>query len=243
MQPRPVSGVGVLDKASAILSMIERHPATLSQLVAFSGLPRPTVHRIAVALERLDLLARDIQGRFVLGHRLGHMSVGAQRDRLVQVADEVLADLSLRTGMVARLHRRRDNLHICIASSKDAVTGVESLPVGTARPAKAGPIAQTLLAWEDPEDLYEGLRDARFNAAQLSLVRQRGWAYGPDGSESGLVLAVPVWGGENRVVAALVLAGSQIRMPDVPTRALRGTAIDAATELGDALPHPGRSVA
>ncbi|MFI5081655.1 MAG: helix-turn-helix domain-containing protein, partial [Streptosporangiales bacterium] len=50
------SGVGVLDKSVAVLTTLESGPASLAQLVAATGLARPTAHRIAVALERHRLV-------------------------------------------------------------------------------------------------------------------------------------------------------------------------------------------
>ena len=65
------SGVGVLDKAAVVLAALESGPATLASLVQATGLARPTAHRLAVALEHHRLVARDMQGRFMLGPRLG----------------------------------------------------------------------------------------------------------------------------------------------------------------------------
>ena len=59
-----VSGVGVLDKAVAILAALEPRPATLSQLVELTGLSRATAHRLAQALGRHGLVERDVDGRF-----------------------------------------------------------------------------------------------------------------------------------------------------------------------------------
>ena len=61
------SGVGVLDKAALVLSALESGPATLAGLVGATGLARPTAHRLAVALEHHRMVARDMQGRFILG--------------------------------------------------------------------------------------------------------------------------------------------------------------------------------
>ncbi|WP_308120312.1 IclR family transcriptional regulator [Streptomyces bambusae] len=237
---RPMSGVGVLDKASVLLDIVEGGPATLAELVTLSGMSRPTTHRIAVALERLGMLTRDVQGRFVLGPRLGLLSVEARRDRLAQAAAPVLADLRTRTGLDARLYRRRGTLQICVAAASVGVAGPETDAVGTARPASAGPAAQVLFAWEEPEELYEGLCRARFTAAHLALVRRQGWAYGNEPMVPGAVsLAVPVRTGTGGVAAALVLTGRSARMPAAPDRALSGAAVDAAVALGDAL-LPGR---
>ncbi|MDJ0382253.1 IclR family transcriptional regulator C-terminal domain-containing protein [Streptomyces sp. G-G2] len=232
-QPR-ISGVGVLDKASVLLAIVEDGPATLAELVTISGLTRPTAHRIAQALERLDLLTRDHCGRYVLGTRLGNIAVEAQRDRLVRAALPVLADLAALTGLDARIFRRRGEKQFCVATSVDPLSLTDCIPVGTARPAKAGAASQVLLAWEEPEELYEGLRGARFTAAQLALVRRRGWAHGPDTAVPEAVsIAVPVRAKENRVVCALVLTGKRPRMPAEPNRALLGAVIDAASRLCD----------
>src|ERR1700744_5394719 len=87
------SGVGVLDKAVSVLAAVESGPATLAQLVAATGLARPTTHRIAVALEPHRLLTRDVQGRFVLGPRVGELASAAGEDRLLAVAQPVLTPL------------------------------------------------------------------------------------------------------------------------------------------------------
>ena len=78
------SGVGVLDKAASVLSALEAGPATLAQLVAATHLARPTAHRLAVALEHHRLVARDMQGRFVLGPRLAGEYVGPHSVELFQ---------------------------------------------------------------------------------------------------------------------------------------------------------------
>ena len=80
------SGVGVLDKAASVLSALEAGPATLAQLVAATHLARPTAHRLAVALEHHRLVARDMQGRFVLGPRLSELATAAGEDRLLAAA-------------------------------------------------------------------------------------------------------------------------------------------------------------
>src|SRR4051812_49912924 len=75
------SGVGVLDKAAVVLGALEAGPSTLAQLVAATGLARPTAHRLAVALEHHRLVARDLQGRVVLGPRLAELATAAREGR------------------------------------------------------------------------------------------------------------------------------------------------------------------
>ena len=71
------SGVGVLDKAVTILGTLESGPHSLAELVAATGIARPTAHRLAVALEHHRLVTRDLQGRFVLGPRSGELAAAA----------------------------------------------------------------------------------------------------------------------------------------------------------------------
>src|SRR6202007_765463 len=87
------SGVGVLDKAVSVLAATESGPATLAQLVEATGLARPTAHRIAVALQHHRFLARDVQGRFILGPRITELAAAAGEDRLLAVAQPVLNHL------------------------------------------------------------------------------------------------------------------------------------------------------
>ena len=114
------SGVGVLDKAALVLTALESGPATLAGLVAGTGLARPTAHRLAVALEHHRLVARDMQGRFVLGPRLAELSAAAGEDRLLATAGPVLARLRDITGESAQLWRRQGEHRVCVAAAEPA---------------------------------------------------------------------------------------------------------------------------
>jgi DNA-binding IclR family transcriptional regulator len=179
------SGVGVLDKTAAVLGALESGPASLAQLVQVTGLARPTAHRIAVALERHRLLARDAQGRFILGPRIAELAAAAGEDRLLAVAQPVLVALRDLTGESAQLYRRQADSRICVAAAERATGLRDTVPVGSALPMSAGSAAQVLLAWEEPERLHRGLRGARFSAASLAQVRRRGWAATAGGGAGG----------------------------------------------------------
>ena len=171
------SGVGVLDKTVSVLSALESGPASLAQLVKATGLARPTAHRIAVALESHRMLARDAQGRFVLGPRIGELAAAAGEDRLLAIAQPVLAQLRDMTGESAQLYRPHADTRICVAAA-ERVSGLrDTVPVGAALPMTAGSAAQVLLAWEEGGRMHRGLRGAKFTATTLAQVRRRGWAH------------------------------------------------------------------
>src|SRR2546429_2532529 len=101
----PVSGIGVVDKSVAILSAAAQAPRTLADLVESTTLPRATAHRLAVALEMHRLLARDTEGRFVLGPRVAELAA-ALPDPLVSAAAPLLAWVRDECGEIPRLYRR-----------------------------------------------------------------------------------------------------------------------------------------
>jgi DNA-binding IclR family transcriptional regulator len=168
------SGVGVLDKSVAVLTTLESGPASLAQLVAATGLARPTAHRLAVALERHRLVSRDAQGRFVLGPRLAELATAAGEDRLLAIAQPILIQLRDLTGESAQLYRRQGDSRICVAAAERATGLRDTVPVGSALPMTAGSAAQVLLAWDEPDRVSRGLRGARFTATSLAQVRRRG---------------------------------------------------------------------
>ena len=230
------SGVGVLDKAAALLSALEAGPATLAGLVATTGLARPTAHRLAVALEHHRLVARDMQGRFVLGPRLSELASAAGEDRLLATAGPVLVQLRDATGESAQLYRRQGDMRVCVAAAERLSGLRDSVPVGSTLSMKAGSAAQVLLAWEEPDRLHRGLQGARFTATSLSGVRRRGWAQSVGEREPGVAsVSAPVRGPSNRVVAAVSISGPIERFSRHPGRLHAPAVTEAAAQLSAAL--------
>ncbi|KMY23533.1 DNA-binding transcriptional regulator, IclR family [Actinobaculum suis] len=237
-KPAEGSGVGVLDKASAVLDALEAGPQTLASLVSTTGLARPTAHRLAVALEFHRFVARDMQGRFVLGPRLSELSSAAGEDRLLSAAHPMLVALRDHTGESAQLFRRQGEQRVCVAAAEREMGLRDSIPVGAVLSMKAGSAAQVLLAWEEPDRLHRGLHGASFTATNLSAVRRRGWAQSIGEREAGVAsISAPVRGPSGRVIAAVSISGPLERMGRQPGR-LHATAVCAAAKrLTDVLQH------
>ena len=224
------SGVGVLDKAALVLSALEAGPATLAGLVQSTGLARPTAHRLAVALEHHRLVARDVQGRFILGPRLGELSAAAGEDRLLATAGPVLARLRDITGESAQLFRRQGDQRICVAAAERPSGLRDTIPVGSQLTMAAGSAAQILLAWEEPERLHRGLQNAVFSAAALSSIRRRGWAQSVAEREPGVAsVSAPVRSPSGKVIAAVSVSGPLERLTRQPGR-MHAPAVAAAAE-------------
>jgi DNA-binding IclR family transcriptional regulator len=234
------SGVGVLDKVVTLLDVLADGPASLAQLVAASGLSRPTTHRIAVALEHHGLVSRDDAGRFVLGPRVAELATAASGDVLVAAAGPVLARLQDRTGESAQVFRRRGADRVCVAAAERPAGLRDTIPVGTVLSMYAGSAAQVLLAWEEPERLPRLLASARFTPATLAGVRRRGWAQSVGEREPGVAsVSAPVRARHGRVVAAVSVSGPIERLGRSPGRLHAQAVLAAADQLGGVLSSSG----
>ena len=230
------SGVGVLDKAVTILTTLESGPHSLAELVAATGIARPTAHRLAVALEHHRLVSRDLTGRFILGKRSAELASAAGEDRLIAVAAPALAALRDATGESAQLYRRQGDVRICVAVAERLSGLRDSVPVGSSLTMQAGSAAQILLAWEDSEKIHRGLTNARFTAAQLAADRRRGWAQSVGEREAGIAsVSAPVRGPNGKVVAAVSISGPIERLGRQPGRVHAAAVVATAARLTEHL--------
>ena len=233
---RQHSGIGVIDKAVAILDATAHAPVTLSELVDATGLPRATAHRLAVALEVHHLLSRDGDGRFVLGPRLGELAA-ALPDPLVAAAGPVLAWVRDESGESAQLYRRDGDVRVCIAAAERTSGLRTTVPLGARLPLTAGSGAQVLCAWLDEATLADLLPSATFSERVLAEVRRRGWAQSVAQREAGVAsVSAPVRAPEKgEVIAAISISGPIERLGRAPGQRYAPILIAGARRLTTAL--------
>jgi DNA-binding IclR family transcriptional regulator len=210
------SGIGVVDKVVVILEAVAQAPCSLADLVATTDLPRATAHRLAVALEVHRLLARDADGRFVPGPRLGELSA-ALPDPLVLAAGPVLSWVRDESGESAQLYRAEGADRVCVAVAERSTGLRTTVPVGAHLPLTAGSGAQVLAAWRSDPGLDDLLARAEFNERNLADVRRRGWAQTVGQREAGVAsVSAPVFDSSGAVVAALSISGPIERLGRSP---------------------------
>jgi DNA-binding IclR family transcriptional regulator len=227
-----ITGVGVLDRSVALLELLADGPRSLRWLAEASGLPRPTAHRLLVALERHGLVARDGTGLFRLGPRLTELAFRADPALdLAALAEPVLARLHDATGESVQLYVRSGDKRLCIAA-RDSGTGLrDSVPVGALLPLAAGSGGKVLLAGAADATQFEAVPPA-----ELAAIRERGWAASVAEREPGVAsVSAPVQRADGTVAAALCVSGPVSRLGQAPGRRLSGLVIAAAAELARAL--------
>lgn len=223
------SGVGVLDKAVALIDAITSAPCTLSDLVTATGLTRPTAHRLALALEHHDLVGRDSAGRFIPGSRLEQWA--AATDPLHERAALIVAELRDATGLSAQVYRRIGDQRLCVAAAEPATGLRDTVPVGALLTLQAGSAAQVLVAWLPDPERQRLSAAAAYTERDLQTVRRRGWAHSLGQREPGVgSISVPAWHPDRRLVAAVSLSGPQDRLMR-PSATQRSLLIDHAERL------------
>ncbi|MCW2527921.1 MAG: hypothetical protein JWM76_2781 [Pseudonocardiales bacterium] len=229
------SGIGVLDKAVEILDAVAVGPASLATLVERTGLPRATAHRLAVALEVHTFLARDRDGRFVLGPKFEALA-GPVVDPLLEAAGPVLAWLRDESGESSQLYRREGLDRVCVATA-ERTTGLRTtVPVGAHFPLTAGSGAQVLCAWESAAAIANILPSAQFTDRLLAEVRKRGWAQSVGQREAGVAsVSAPVRSGDGAVFAAISISGPIERLGRAPGQRFAPVLQAAARRLSGAL--------
>jgi len=229
------SGIGVLDKAMAVLSAAAAAPANLADLVERTGLPRATAHRLAVALEAHRLLSRNALGRWQPGPALSELAKQAP-DPLLAAASPVLSRLRDETGESAQLYRRDGNTRICVAAEERAHGLRDTVPVGARLPMAAGSAAHVLTAWASREEVAALLAEARFSGRTLAEVRRRGWAQSVAEREPGVAsVSAPVVDANGAVVAAISVSGPIERLDRRPGLRLAAAVVAAGRALSQRL--------
>jgi len=223
-----VTGVGVLDRCVTLLDLLADGPRSLRWLADASKLPRPTAHRLLVALEAHRLVARDPAPggtgvAFRLGPRLTELAAvaGPELD-LASLAGPVLDRLHSVTGESVQLYVRSGDHRLCIAA-RDAGTGLrDSVPVGALLPLGAGSGGKVLLAWSSGGAALQ---------PELAAVHSRGWAASVAEREPGVAsVSAPVLR-DGVLLAALCVSGPVSRLGETPGRKLSAAVVEAAADL------------
>jgi DNA-binding IclR family transcriptional regulator len=223
------SGVGVLDRSMALLELLGDGPRPLRSLAEASGLPRPTAHRLLVALEVHGLVGRTADGAFRLGPRLTELALQAGDGlELGTLAAGVLARLHDQTGESVQLYLRSGDRRLCVAA-RDAGAGLrDSVPVGALLPLDAGSGGKVLLAWSDDAGRFPAVPPD-----ELAAVRRRGWASSVAEREPGVAsVSAPVLR-DGALLAALCVSGPASRLGSSPGRRLAPLVTAAAREIAE----------
>lgn len=206
-----VSGVGVLDKAMAVLRSVGEAPRNLAELQRSTGIPRASAHRLAVALEQHGLLRRDDDGRFELGLALVALGdTAATRAPIVDRARHVLEAVRADTGESVQLFVREGDQRRCILSYESTHALRWIVPQGALLPLAVGSAGRVL-----------GGETGR-----------AGWIQSVEEREPGVAsVSAPVLAADGSVIAAVSVSGPIERTSRQPGRRFGDRVVAAARQL------------
>jgi DNA-binding IclR family transcriptional regulator len=258
MSEREHSDTQSIDRAVALLSLVGgagADGARFSEVVAASGLAKPTVRRILLALARAGLVEQDEETRrYQVGPELYVLGrLASARFGIHALARDTLARISGISEDTSFLSVPRDTLAVCLHREEGSFPiRTHALKVGDRHPLGCGAGSLALLAALSDEEVERVLeRNSGVIAEQypnystailrdlVAETRRRGYALNP-----GMILTgswgigVPVFGAEGRVVGALSIAAIESRLTEQRQRELVPLLQKEAATLEESLRKP-----
>ena len=221
------TGTQAVDRAAQLLVRVidAAEPVSFGALTEGAELPKSTASRLLNALERQGLVERDRDGAFRPGPVVTRFARRfSSTDDLIETAGPFLETLSRRTGETVNLAIPGGGVVEQIAQVDSRYMLGATNWVGLAVPFHCSALGKVFLAY-DVAELPKGRLDQRGPrtiltrdalAADLDLVRRRGYAVADEELEPGLVaIAAPVRGSDGVVVASVSVSGPSVRLtPD-----------------------------
>lgn len=216
LMERTVSGVGVLDKSVRILEVLaDGQRRSLGQLMADTGQPRATCHRLAHALQVHGLTHLGEDDRWELGARLGSLVGVVGGPGLAAAAAGPLHQLVETTGESAQLYVAQAGQRVCVAAVESPQSLRTIVAVGATLPLDRGSAGQVL--------------------SLTPRVQSRGWAESVEEREKGVAsVSAPVYRA-GVLVAAVSVSGPVERTTRQPGRRYAKAVTAAAAAIAAAL--------
>ena len=153
LTPTPPPATGSLNRASILLTAIargSRKGSLLTEIVARTSLPRPTIHRTMDMLIKMGWVERDsATRRYNLGHALAVLGYSAiNRHRLEAIAAPVLSALAVQLKHVVYLQVRDGLDTVCIGRYESGIVNPdEKGQVGFRGPLGMSPSCTAMFAY------------------------------------------------------------------------------------------------
>lgn len=247
------ASVRTIDRMVEVLDCFstDRPAWSLAELSARLDLPKSTLHRFLVGLERNGLARRGHEdGKWRLGHRLviwGNLA--AATTGITHVAAPVMRELAETTRETVLLTEYHDGEVVCMDKIETNHSVRIALAVGERRAPHAGASSKVLMAYLPeaeitaiigekglPRYCAQTITDPDHLRRELALIRQNGYALSYEETDYGMWgIATPVRDWNGRVVAALGIAGPTVRHSEEAAQRYVGLCCEAAARLSKLL--------
>lgn len=221
-----------------VVAVRSREPVRLVDIVAETGLPKTTCHRILGTLTHMGLLRVDDQGRFGPGALLLAMGMNflSQTD-IRSLARPLMEQLAMETQETCHLGVMQFPWVVYLDKVESPLAIRMHSEVGAINPIYCTGLGKAVVAFSPPEvvdEVCELPLEARTPRTitspgelrrELAKIRDRGFAIDDVENEAGIrCVGAPILGHDGNAVAALSLAGPETRLT-----------LDVAMQLGASL--------
>jgi DNA-binding IclR family transcriptional regulator len=242
------TGVGVLDRAIAILDAVQHGASTHAAVVKATGMSRTTAHRLLRSLEEHGLLAQGGGRGYRLGPYLLQLAASSLHEMpLVALAHPALERLAANTGESSQLWVASIDGRVCVDTVQSQSELRAIVDLGTELPMTAGSAGKVFMAFAATD---EARRHMIRNAAaftpktpvgedlerDLFHIRRRGWAYSSGEREPGVgSVSAPIFGIYGVLVGVVSVSGPATRLNKIGARRYAPAVMEAAREIQRAL--------
>ena len=239
-------GVTSVERAVDVLELMgnAQRDVGLTELAALSGLPMPTIHRLVRTLVGRGYIRQLPSRRYALGAPLIRLGESARRS-MAPWARPQLAALVESIGETANMAILDGDMVVYVAQVPSRHSMRMFTEVGRRVPAHCSGVGKAVLSQLPEAEVRElvtragmpartphTITDPDVLAAELRLVRARGWAEDDSEAELGVrCIAVPVPG--TPVVTAISVSGPQGRVTPEAAERIVPLLQRAAEELSD----------
>lgn len=240
----------MLDRFVSVLSCFSVHEpvATAAEIRERTGLPPTTTNRLLRSLVDRGVLSQDLRGYKLSLRFVGWAEVAKAGSDLVEASTPILAELRDRSGESTGLALLDKDCRYVINNCSSRRSIVFHTEIGQTLPLYAGSGGKVLLAFTDQQPnlkrltkLAGGTITSRSKLEkELSLIRERGWAYAQSEREDGLnSVAAPVLDAGG-LIGSMTIGGPAFRMGEDRAEELGLMVLDAARELSLAIGYQGK---
>ncbi|SFO07813.1 transcriptional regulator, IclR family [Candidatus Pantoea varia] len=195
-------GVIAVEKALALLDCFKpgEESLTLTALAQLSGYHKTTVYRLMNSLERMNYVIRRENGVYTLGPRLLYLGkLYEQSFHLASIVQPELHALATATGESASWYVIENEQRLCLFRAEPSEGLRETRLPGTFLPLDNSAIGQVLRYW--------GLNEPLFDTAPMLPLFTSGMR-----DPHIAAFSVPVFGENDKLIAALALTGPASRL-------------------------------
>ncbi|MEC3909751.1 helix-turn-helix domain-containing protein [Sphingobium sp. CR2-8] len=209
VKDRPaLEGVAALERGLLLLTSFKQGDGVLglAELAERTGLVKSTILRLAVSLERYNLLVRMPDGQYQLGSEVARLnSIFREGSDLERHVQPILAKLAFETEETATFYVRQGDVRLCLFRVNSPSNLRLDVQPGTQRPLDGSASAQLLQLFEHWPDVKPDLPRLPIYTSGVTTPHVAS-------------ISVPVIGQGDRLVGALSIAGPEVRLNDAMKR-------------------------